>query len=190
MNQQGSLPGGMYKYTNAGKLPRYISALSEESTSPIEGQRRYSCCITYLHPSPSPWAVVRCAVAAPMYICCILWGFLPKYSVFFWFYRCLYLVNTNICKRRKRQNTYAKAVLLLGSSMPLIRQLKDIFEVVVHLCMKILQRAAILRCKYYALISSEGSKDMKYKKDISHISPLDSHLFFETLSQVIFIDFK
>ena len=46
MNQRGSLPGGMYKYTNAGKLLRYITALSEESTSPIKGQRRYSCCIT------------------------------------------------------------------------------------------------------------------------------------------------
>ena len=52
---------------------------------------------------------------------------------------------------------------------------------------KILQRAASLRCKYYAPISSEVSKEMKYKKDISHISPLDSHLFFETLSQVILI---
>ena len=138
MNQRGSLPGGMYKYTNAGKLPRYISALSEESTSPIEGQRRYSCCITYiLRRHLELWS----AALSPhqcMYICCILWGFLPKYSVFFWFYRCLYLVNTTICKSRKRQNTYAKAVLLLGSSMPLIRQLKDIFEVIVHLCMKIL----------------------------------------------------
>ena len=86
-----------------------------------------------------------------------------------------------------KQNTYAKAVLLLGSSVPLIRQLKDIFEVVVHLCMKIIQRAASLRCKYYAPISSEVSKEMKYKKDIIHISPLDSHLFFETLSQVILI---
>ena len=78
------------------------------------------------------------------------------------------------------QNTYAKAVLLLGSMQ--IRQLKDIFEVVVHLCIKILQR-----CKYYAPISSEVSKERKYKKDISHISSLDSHLFFETLSQVILI---
>ena len=185
MNQRGSLPGGMYKYTNAGKLPRYISALFEESTSPIERQRRYTCCITYiLRRHLELWF----AALSPhqLYICCILWGFFCLFLVL----QILYLVNTNICKSRKRQNTYAKAVLLLGSSMPLIRQLKDIFEVVVHLCMKILQRAAILRCKYYALISSEGSKDMKYKKDISHISPLDSHLFFETLSQVIFIDFK